>query len=132
MRCGSKAVPVGLAFTLLLAAGVQAEVALTERHALRSQQVKAQKANKPNRRGAQPAAAGAIALDDLAGLRYHLNTDMTFSTTNSASGAASDAEFTGPVVATTSAGGTVVSNPPLEDAFDGYNGLCISQTGAIT
>jgi uncharacterized repeat protein (TIGR01451 family) len=71
---------------------------------------------------------GAIALIDSSGMQYFINTDITFNTTSSASGAASEASYTGPVAATTSAGGTAPST--LNDAFDGYNTICVSTTGA--
>ncbi|MCU1246240.1 MAG: hypothetical protein JWN02_2150 [Acidobacteria bacterium] len=73
-------------------------------------------------------ATGSKSLIDAAGLKYFINTDITFSTTSSASGAASEASYTGPVVASTSGGGTTTST--LNDSFDGYNAICISLTGA--
>jgi uncharacterized repeat protein (TIGR01451 family) len=75
-----------------------------------------------------PNATGSVALVDAAGLRYFINTNITFSTSSSASGAASEASFTGPIVASTSAGGTVMST--LSDMFDGYASICVSLTGA--
>lgn len=117
----------GAALALLVAASASAEVSLTERHVLRRRQVKAEKARH---RPSAPDATGAITLDDISGLRYFINTDITFATTSSASGAMSEASYTGPVMATTSAGGVVAST--LNDAFDGYNTLCIGPTGATT
>jgi uncharacterized repeat protein (TIGR01451 family) len=73
-------------------------------------------------------ATGSISLIDAAGLKYFINTDITFSTSSSASGAASEASYTGPIVASTSAGGTTTST--LNDSFDGYNTICVSLTGA--
>jgi len=73
-------------------------------------------------------ATGSISLIDASGLQYFINTDITFSTTSSASGAASEASYTGPVVASTSGGGTTTST--LNDAFDGYQTICVSLTNA--
>jgi uncharacterized repeat protein (TIGR01451 family) len=73
-------------------------------------------------------ATGSISLIDAAGLKYFINTDITFTTTSSASGAASEASYTGPVIASTSGGGTTTST--LNDSFDGYNTICVSLTGA--
>lgn len=73
-------------------------------------------------------ATGSIQLIDSAGLKYFINTNITFSTSSSASGAASEASYTGPIAASTSAGGTTMST--LSDMFDGYNGLCVSLTNA--
>src|SRR6185369_1080097 len=73
-------------------------------------------------------ATGSVQLVDSGGLQYFINTDITFSTSSSASGAASEASYTGPIVASTSAGGTTMST--LSDMFDGYNGLCVSLTNA--
>jgi uncharacterized repeat protein (TIGR01451 family) len=71
---------------------------------------------------------GAVNLIDASGLKYLINTDMTLVTASSASGAASDAAYTASVVATTQGGGTQLAL--LNDAFDGYNAICISLTGA--
>ncbi|HEX7679926.1 MAG TPA: IPTL-CTERM sorting domain-containing protein [Thermoanaerobaculia bacterium] len=73
-------------------------------------------------------ATGSIALIDAAGLKYFINTNITFSTSSSASGAASEASYQGPIVASTSAGGTVMSSP--SDMFDGYGAICVSLTNA--
>ena len=67
---------------------------------------------------------GSQALVDQSGLEYFINTNITFATTSSASGAVSEASFTGPVQATTLNGGLVSTT--LNDAFDGYNSLCLS------
>src|SRR5581483_5369803 len=77
---------------------------------------------------ARADATGSVQLIDSGGLQYFINTNITFSTSSSASGAASEASFTGPVVASTSAGGTTMST--LNDMFDGYQGLCVSLTNA--
>ncbi|MBU4327254.1 MAG: hypothetical protein KKB91_05855 [Proteobacteria bacterium] len=75
-----------------------------------------------------PLATGSKSLIDQGGLEWFVNTDITFATSSSASAAASDATFTHSVTATTSAGGTEMA--VLSDAFDGYNTLCVSLTGA--
>lgn len=73
-------------------------------------------------------ATGSVQLIDSAGLQYFINTNITFSTSSSASGAASEASYTNAIVASTSGGGTTTST--LSDMFDGYNGLCVSLTNA--
>lgn len=73
-------------------------------------------------------ATGSIQLIDAAGLKYFINTNITFSTSSSASGAASEASYQGPIVASTSAGGTTMSSP--SDMFDGYGAICVSLTNA--
>jgi hypothetical protein len=72
---------------------------------------------------------GDVTLIDSGGLEYFINTDITFSTSSSASGAASEASYTAAVNATTSAGGTTAST--LNDAFDGYNTLCVSTNNTL-
>lgn len=74
------------------------------------------------------AATGSISLIDASGLQWFINTDITFATSSSASGAMSEASYTHAVISTTIAGGPVTST--LNDAFDGYNALCVSLTGA--
>jgi uncharacterized repeat protein (TIGR01451 family) len=74
-------------------------------------------------------ATGSIQLIDAAGLKYFINTNITFSTSSSASGAASEASYQGPIVASTSAGGTTMSSP--SDMFDGYGAICVSLTNAV-
>ena len=73
-------------------------------------------------------ATGSIQLIDAAGLKYFINTNITFSTSSSASGAASEASYTNAIVASTSAGGTTTST--LSDMFDGYGAICVSLTNA--
>ena len=77
----------------------------------------------------QPSATGSQALTDGSNFEYFINTDITFNTSSSASGAASEASYTGPVNADTSGGGTVSST--LNDAFDGYETICVSFDGDI-
>jgi uncharacterized repeat protein (TIGR01451 family) len=73
-------------------------------------------------------STGSRQLIDASGLKYFINTDITFSTSSSASGAASEASYTAPVVASTSGGGTTTST--LSDMFDGYEAICVSLTNA--
>jgi len=75
-----------------------------------------------------PQATGSKALIDASGLKYFINTDITFSTSSSASGAMSEASYTHAVAATTMNGGTTAST--LNDAFDGYGTICVSLTSA--
>lgn len=67
---------------------------------------------------------GEISLIDAGGLEFFVNTNITFTTSSSASGAASEASFTQAVAATTSGAGTTMTT--LNDAFDGYNGLFVN------
>lgn len=76
-----------------------------------------------------PEAPGAVAFVDASGLEYFINSDVTFSTSSSASGAASEASYTQAVVASTLNGGTTSST--LNDAFDGYNTVCLAFDGSI-
>lgn len=75
-----------------------------------------------------PNTTGAQTLIDSHGLKFFVNTSITFNTSSSASGAASEASFTAAVPATTTLGGTVAAT--LTDMFDGYNALCLSLNGA--
>jgi hypothetical protein len=112
------------------------DVPLTDTGQLRARRLERKEAQKQQdgqqRRAAGTAAAekstGAQALTDMDGVEWFINTDITFSTTSSASGAASEASYTDAVTATTSAGGTTTST--LNDAFDGYNTLCLSLNGS--
>lgn len=76
-----------------------------------------------------PLATGSQALIDASGLKYFIDTNITFSTSSSASGAMSEASYTHAVAATTLNGGTVAST--LNDAFDGYNTLCLSLDNSV-
>lgn len=73
---------------------------------------------------------GDIQIVDAHGLKYFINTNITFSTSSSASGAASEASFTAAVNASTTGGGVVAAT--LNDAFDGYNSLCVDVNTAGT
>lgn len=75
-----------------------------------------------------PNATGSVALIDAAGLKYFINTNITFSTSSSASAGMSEASYTHAVNATTALGGT--SSTTLNDAYDGYQSICVSLTGA--
>jgi hypothetical protein len=79
--------------------------------------------------GPPTRATGSQALIDSSGVKYFINTNITFSTSSSASGAMSEASYTHAVAATTSAGGTTSST--LNDAYDGYNTLCLSLNNTV-
>ncbi|MGH9419713.1 MAG: hypothetical protein ACRD3J_07055, partial [Thermoanaerobaculia bacterium] len=74
-------------------------------------------------------ATGSQSLIDASGVQYFINTDITFSTSSSASAARSEASYTHAVVASTSAGGTTTST--LNDAYDGYDTLCLSRNNTV-
>jgi uncharacterized repeat protein (TIGR01451 family) len=97
----------------------------------------AKRAKRSHRTGLTPVskslhpratATGSIALIDASGLKYFIDTNITFTTLSSASGSASEASYTAAVSATTLNGGTTMST--LNDMFDGYNTICISLTNA--
>ncbi len=124
----------------LSAAGAFAEVTITDQ-AIVARHQRAQAQEKGEKRqhnratvsqggmAARALATGSIQLIDAAGLKYFINDNITFSTSSSASGAMEEASYTHAVAATTSGGGTVAMT--LNDAFDGYNSLCVSFTGAL-
>jgi hypothetical protein len=127
----------GLVVAVVLVAGsALADVSVTDVAGWKAQQRAANEAKKSSKRlrRSQPSSSGHLTalgtgsqrLVDASGLEYFINTNISYETTASASGAMSEASFTGPVQATTSAGGTVAST--LSDAFDGYNSLWFSQT----
>jgi len=117
-----------------------ADVSLTTGDAVRANSkahVKSKDSRNAARRNASPSgrralATGSIALVDNAGVKYFINTNITFSTSSSASAAMSEASYTHAVQASTLNGGFVASM--LNDAFDGYNTMCINpardQTGS--
>ena len=72
------------------------------------------------------ASTGSVSLVDGNHLAFFFNDNLTFSTTTSASGAASDATYTASVSATTLNGALEPSR--LHDAFDGYNSLVVNST----
>jgi FG-GAP-like repeat/FG-GAP repeat len=139
---------------LAFAWAASADVAMTDRRMLR-RQVRAEnarhKTDKAKRRAANGdvvADYGSVGLIDGSGLEWFLNTDITFSTTSSASGAMYEASYTTSVTGTysstytttttTTSGGTTTTTvttvgttlTQLNDAFDGYGTLCVSLTGA--
>ncbi len=83
-----------------------------------------------NRRGdgIRPFATGSKVLVDAAGMKWFVNTDITFSTTSSASGAMSEASYSHAVPASTLHGGTTAET--LNDAYDGYNAIFVSVNGS--
>ncbi len=87
---------------------------------------RAEAASKP--KSPTGMSTGSIELIDAGGLKFFINDNITFTTTSSASGAAEEASYTHAVAASTMNGGTVAST--LNDAFDGYNTLCVSLNGA--
>lgn len=106
---------------LTLTAGtVSADVTVTERGRIESKI----EPGKASRSILLKGSGGGSSLIDGSGLEYFINTDVTFSTAESASGSASDATYTAAVTASTSGGGTTVTT--LSDAFDGYNGVCFA------
>jgi hypothetical protein len=114
-------------FALLTAQLASAEVTLTERKTLHQQLAHDAKDKPAHTRGDGSKATGSQALIDASGLKYFINTNITFTTSSSASGAMSEASYTQAVAATTLNGGTTSST--LNDAFDGYNSICIAPTG---
>ncbi len=124
---------VCILFALFTAQLASAEISLTERKTLHQQLAAQTGKDKPEhtRRNAGPGrATGSIALIDASGLKYFINTNITFSTSSSASGAMSEASYTAAVAATTLNGGTTSST--LNDAFDGYNTLCVGLNNVMT
>lgn len=79
--------------------------------------------------GATPLATGPIGLIDGSGLKWFINDNITFSTSSSASGAASEASYTHAVAASTADGGTAQTT--LNDAYDGYEALCVATDNAV-
>lgn len=111
---------------LLTAGSARADVSLVEH---RAHSKASSNKNKPGHGGGGHTVTGGVSLVDSGGFKYFFNTDITFSTSSSASGAASEASYTAAVNATTSAGG--VTSSTLNDAFDGYNTLCVSLNGTL-
>lgn len=97
----------------------------------------AAKARAARRRGGKRVGAARISGDGLhaslratgsqaligGGFKFFVNTDITFSTSSSASAGMSEASATHAVEASTSGGGTVEST--VNDAFDGYNTMAV-------
>jgi hypothetical protein len=126
-----------LGILLLSGLVLRADVVLTDRQAAekeaRKKQAQAQRKEARNNPvlGAvgEKTATGSQHLIDNSGLQWFINTDIAFSTSSSASGAASEATYTNAVAATTSAGGTTSST--LNDLYDGYNTLGVSFDGSL-
>ena len=78
---------------------------------------------------AKPDPTGGIALIDDSGVQYFINNGITFSTSSSASGAMSEANYTHAVAASTLNGGTAQST--LNDSYDGYEALCVANDNAV-
>ena len=91
----------------------------------------ARRSTSPSGRAITPCRmqAGSEALTDNAGFKWFVNTDITFSTSSSASGAMSEGKYTHTVPASTLNGGTTAST--LNDAYDGYNALFVSVNGTF-
>lgn len=122
---------------LSLAVSAFADVSVTDSGTMRrawiqqnqqKKEAKAQKRHSAHGLVASPEATGSQTLTDAQGLQYFFNTNITFSTSSSASAAASEASYTGPVSATTSGAGTTSST--LNDMYDGFQSICVSTTGA--
>src|SRR5262249_7907523 len=123
-----------LTLALLTATAASADVSLVERKSLahkKSATHDSPTKAKPDHahRGATQKATGSQALIDNSGVKYFINTDITFSTSSSASAAMSEASYTHAVAATTLNGGTVSTT--LNDAYDGYNTLCLSLNNTV-
>jgi hypothetical protein len=117
---------VAAMLTVFAATVVSADVTLVEHRTLKGEIAKKEKA-KGHRLPIK--ATGSQGLIDNSGLKYFINTNITFSTTSSASAAMSEASYTHAVAADTLNGGTTSST--LDDAFDGYNTLCLSLNNTI-
>jgi hypothetical protein len=115
-------------FALFTAQLVSAEVTLTERKTLHQQIAQTGKDKPVHSRPDGTRATGSQTLIDASGLKYFINTNITFTSDASEdSGAMTEASYTAAVAATTLNGGTTSST--LNDAFDGYNAICVSATG---
>ncbi|MBX7256972.1 MAG: hypothetical protein K1Y02_11480 [Candidatus Hydrogenedentes bacterium] len=83
-----------------------------------------------------PTAGAVVSLVDASGVQFDINTDVTFTTSVSASGAAKEAEYTTSVTGvTTSLGGTTTAL--LTNGVEGYagllvNGVAYNQNGTVT
>jgi hypothetical protein len=101
---------------------------MVEHHALKSSLKRAGN-NKAAGNKKPSKATGSQALIDNSGVKYFINTNITFSTSSSASAAMSEASYTHAVAASTLNGGTTSST--LNDAYDGYNTLCLSLNNTV-
>jgi hypothetical protein len=109
---------------LLFGSAVFADVSVLEKRGLEGQG-----AGKPKKQGRDQVRTGEQTFTDASDLDYFINSNITFTTSSSASGAASEASYSGPVQADTSGGGLVAST--LNDSFDGYGSLCVSLNGSL-
>jgi hypothetical protein len=110
--------------TLLSAAVATADVSIVERRGATIKSTKSGKGKKPITN-----ATGSIALVDAQGMKYFINTNITFSTSSSASAAMSEASYTHSVSASTLNGG--VTQSQLNDSYDGYQSICLSLNGLV-
>ena len=121
---------------MLLSAAANADVSLVTAQGLRDAKKAAKKQGSGKSRAARhtgalvPLATGSKTLIDSSGLKFFINTNVTFSTSSSASAAVSDASYTHAVSADTLSGG--LTNAILANAFDGYNSLCYNLTGDLS
>jgi len=114
------------ALSLVTAPLLHADVSIIERREARTKVG----AGKPKGGHHPGGATGSLTLIDSQGLKYFINTNITFSTSPSnASGAASSASYTHSVAASTSGGGTTMSTP--NDAYDNYNAMCLSLNNTV-
>src|SRR6202040_1416512 len=88
--------------SLVVTPVLTADVSIIERREARTKG----NAGKPKGSHHPGGATGSQSLIDSQGLKYFINTNITFSTSSSASGAASEASYTHAVAASTSGGGT--------------------------
>src|ERR1700728_3920524 len=87
---------------VLAASTLHADVSLVERKALN-------KSGKSKGPGHRTSATGSQSLIDNEGLQFFINTNITFTTSSSASAAMSEASYTHSVAASTLNGGTTSS-----------------------
>ena len=119
---------------------VSADVSITSKeqmHAANKAANQAERAAKRARRhGARATSSrraldtGSVTLIDGSGLKYFINTEISFATSSSASAAMSDASYTHAVAASTALGGT--TSTTLTGMFDGYNGACLNVGGVVS
>ena len=108
--------------SLVISPALTASVSVIERHAM----FKKTKSGAGKHPG---GATGSQGLIDAQGVKFFINTNITFSTSSSASGAASEASYQHAVAASTLNGGTTSST--LNDAYDGYNTMCLSLNNTV-
>ena len=111
----------------LVAMRASAEVSLTEKQSLRDALgVPAGVSLEHVLRQTGAKSTGFNKLIDASGLQFFINSDITFATTSSGEGAASEASYANAVLADTLNGG--VETNKLNDMFDGYNTLAVNIT----